>query len=45
MAATEAKPDLRSLSLEELAVLVERMGEKPFRARQLFRWLHHRGAA
>jgi len=38
-------PDLRSMSLEELAVLVERMGEKPFRARQLFRWIHHRGAA
>jgi len=38
-------PDLRSLSLEELAVLVERMGEKPFRARQLFRWIHHKGAA
>jgi len=33
------------MSLEELAVLVERMGEKPFRARQLFRWIHHRGAA
>jgi len=38
-------PDLRSMSLEELAVLVERMGEKPFRARQLFRSIHHRGAA
>jgi 23S rRNA (adenine2503-C2)-methyltransferase len=45
MAVTEAAPDLRSLSLEELSLLVERMGEKPFRARQLFRWLHHRGAA
>jgi 23S rRNA (adenine2503-C2)-methyltransferase len=41
----EGKPELRSLSLEELSLLVERMGEKPFRARQLFRWLHHRGAA
>src|SRR5207237_5035448 len=37
--------DLRSLSLEELGVLVERMGERPFRARQLFRWIHHKGAA
>jgi len=45
MAASEHLPDLRSLSLEELSVLVERMGEKPFRARQVFRWLHHRGAA
>ena len=40
-----AKPDLRSLSLEELSTLVDRMGEKPYRARQLFRWLHQRGAA
>src|SRR5882762_4869243 len=37
--------DLRSLTLEELGVLVERMGEKPFRGRQLFRWIHHKGAA
>jgi 23S rRNA (adenine2503-C2)-methyltransferase len=39
------QPDLRSLSLQELQLLVDRMGEKPFRARQLFRWLHFRGAA
>jgi len=39
------KPDLRSLSLEELKLLVDRMGEKPYRAKQLFRWLHFRGAA
>ncbi|HWE24422.1 MAG TPA: 23S rRNA (adenine(2503)-C(2))-methyltransferase RlmN, partial [Myxococcales bacterium] len=45
MAAPHDAPDLRSLSLEELSLLVERRGEKPFRARQLFRWLHHRGAA
>ena len=38
------KPGLRSLSLEELQLLVDRMGEKPYRARQLFRWLHFRGA-
>jgi 23S rRNA (adenine2503-C2)-methyltransferase len=45
MAAGANAPDLRSASLEELRVLVERMGEKPFRARQLFRWVHHKGAA
>ncbi len=45
MPAALHAPDLRSMSLEELAVLVERMGEKPFRARQLFRSIHHRGAA
>ena len=39
------KPDLRSLSLSELSTLVDRMGERPYRARQLFRWLHLRGAA
>jgi len=38
-------PDLRSLSSAELATLVDRMGEKPYRARQLFRWLHQKGAA
>ncbi len=38
------KPELRSLSLAELQLLVDRMGEKPYRARQLFRWLHFRGA-
>ena len=38
------KPGLRSLSLEELQLFVDRMGEKPYRARQLFRWLHFRGA-
>ncbi len=41
----DARPDLRSMSQEELATLVDRLGENPFRARQLFRWLHHKGAA
>jgi len=45
MAAGANAKDLRSASLEELGVLVERMGEKPFRARQVFRWIHHKGAA
>jgi 23S rRNA (adenine2503-C2)-methyltransferase len=39
----DARPDLRSLSFEELGALVERLGERPFRAMQLFRWLHHKG--
>src|SRR2546423_14192647 len=39
------RTDLRSLSLAELSTLVDRMGERPYRARQLFRWLHFRGAA
>jgi len=29
----------------ELSALVERLGERPFRARQLFRWIHHKGVA
>jgi 23S rRNA (adenine2503-C2)-methyltransferase len=37
--------DLRALPLAALEALVASMREKPFRARQLFRWLHYRGAA
>src|SRR3954454_5363313 len=40
-----ARPDLRSLSIAELAALVERLGERPYRARQLYSWLHRKGAA
>jgi 23S rRNA (adenine2503-C2)-methyltransferase len=39
------RPDLRSLSAEALGRLVAELGEKPFRARQIFRWLHRNGAA
>jgi 23S rRNA (adenine2503-C2)-methyltransferase len=39
----DARPDLRSLSFEELSALVERLVERPFRAKQLFRWVHHKG--
>ncbi|GAO02856.1 23S rRNA (adenine(2503)-C(2))-methyltransferase RlmN [Anaeromyxobacter sp. PSR-1] len=38
-------PDLRSLPQERLAALIAGLGEKPFRARQVYRWLHLRGAA
>ncbi len=44
-AAPGALPDLRSLSREGLQALVAAMGQKPFRARQLQRWLHRNGAA
>jgi 23S rRNA (adenine2503-C2)-methyltransferase len=40
-----AGPDLRSLSQEELSALMGKLGEKPYRARQLFAWLHKKGAA
>ncbi len=38
-------PDLRSLSRPEVEALVARLGEKPYRARQIYRWLHQKGAA
>ena len=44
-ARPDDRPDLRSMMLPEVAALVERLGEKPFRAKQLFRWVHHKGAA
>lgn len=39
------KPDIRSLTLDELKALVSGMGEKAFRAKQLFSWLHEKQAA
>jgi len=39
------KPDLRAYPLARLAAELARLGEKPYRARQLFRWLHQKGAA
>ncbi len=32
--------DLKSASIEELAVYVSALGEKPFRARQIYEWMH-----
>ncbi|MGA8892038.1 MAG: 23S rRNA (adenine(2503)-C(2))-methyltransferase RlmN, partial [Anaeromyxobacteraceae bacterium] len=40
-----APPDLRSLSRGEVDALVARLGAKPYRGRQIFRWLHQKGAA
>jgi 23S rRNA (adenine2503-C2)-methyltransferase len=34
-----ASPDLRSLSLDEIKSLVAELGEKPYRAKQLWEWL------
>ncbi len=39
------KPDLRAYPLSRLNEVVARLGEKPFRARQIHRWLHRAGAA
>jgi 23S rRNA (adenine2503-C2)-methyltransferase len=40
-----ARPDLRSLDLPGLSALVARLGEPPYRARQIFDWLHRKGVA
>lgn len=32
--------DIRSLDLNELTEYIEGLGDKPFRARQIYRWLH-----
>lgn len=36
------KIDLRSLTLEKLKTELVNMGEKPFRAKQIFNWLHEK---
>jgi 23S rRNA (adenine2503-C2)-methyltransferase len=38
-------PDLRAYPLPRLEAELAHLGEKPYRARQLFRWLHQKGAA
>lgn len=38
------KPDLRDLSAMEVQDLMVRLGEKPYRARQILAWLYRRGA-
>ncbi|HET6923748.1 MAG TPA: 23S rRNA (adenine(2503)-C(2))-methyltransferase RlmN [Anaeromyxobacteraceae bacterium] len=45
MGPAGTRPDLRSLRLHELEQLLAGVGEKAFRARQLYRWLHRKGAA
>ena len=36
--------DIKSMLPEELEALMKDMGESPFRARQIFSWLHEKGA-
>ena len=35
--------DLKNLTLEELSALLAEMGQKPFRAKQVIRWIYGRG--
>ncbi|HEY7640137.1 MAG TPA: 23S rRNA (adenine(2503)-C(2))-methyltransferase RlmN [Steroidobacteraceae bacterium] len=44
-AATDAKTNLLGLTRAELEAFVAAMGEKPFRARQLLKWLYKRCVA
>ena len=39
------KTDIRSLNLKELTVFMEQLGEKAFRAKQIYQWLHVKQAA
>ena len=34
------KTDIKSLNLKELTAFVEELGEKGFRAKQIYQWLH-----
>jgi 23S rRNA (adenine2503-C2)-methyltransferase len=37
------KEDIRNLSFKEVEEYLESIGEKPFRARQIFQWIYHKG--
>ena len=37
------KPNLLGMTLPEMTVFFAGLGEKPFRAKQVFRWIHHFG--
>ena len=32
--------DIKSMTIDELKTLMEEIGEKPFRAKQIYSWLH-----
>jgi 23S rRNA (adenine2503-C2)-methyltransferase len=40
----DGRRELVGLSREELAAVLSEIGEKPFRARQLWHWIYHQGA-
>ena len=41
--AQSEKPNLLGMTLPEMTTFFAAMGEKPFRAKQVFRWIHHFG--
>ncbi len=38
----DKKIDIKSLDFDELKAEIERLGEKPYRAKQLYEWFHVR---
>ena len=38
----QEKTDIKSMNLEELKSYMESIGEKPFRAKQLYQWMQNR---
>ena len=36
------KQDIKSMTLEELTESIRQMGDKPFRAKQIYQWLHQK---
>ena len=34
--------DIKSMTLEEVSGMLEELGEKPYRARQLYQWMHQK---
>jgi 23S rRNA (adenine2503-C2)-methyltransferase len=45
MPGVQQRIDLRSLDLTTLSALLASTGERPYRVRQVFRWLHQKAAA
>ncbi len=41
----QEKTDLKSMDLAELTAYVQEQGEKPFRAKQLYQWMHQKQAS
>lgn len=41
--AKSVKPNLLGMTLPEMTAFFADLGEKPFRAKQVFRWIHHAG--
>lgn len=39
---TDEKIDIKSLNLQELTELIENIGDKKFRAKQIYQWLHQK---